>query len=62
MEALRHKKKKRKRGKKLIKQFRAKEGSGSILFSPSKVRAALELQDRREQEKEQEREDKEQRA
>ena len=62
MEALRHEKKKRKRGKKLIEQFRAEEGSGSILFSPSKVRAALELQDRREQEKEQEREDKEQRA
>lgn len=62
MEALRHEKKKRKRGKKLIEQFRADEGSGAILFSPSKVRAALELQDQREQEKEQEREGREQRA
>ncbi|KAJ9624462.1 hypothetical protein H2203_005197 [Taxawa tesnikishii (nom. ined.)] len=62
MEALRHEKKKRKRGKKLIEQFRADEGSGAILFSPSKVRAALKLQDQREQEKEQERENREQRA
>ena len=61
MEALRHEKKKRKRGKKLIEQFRADEGSGSILFSPGKVKAALELQDRREQAKEQEQADKEQR-
>jgi hypothetical protein len=42
-EALRHKKKKRKRGRKLIEQFRAEEDSGAILFSPSKVRAAFEL-------------------
>lgn len=62
IEALRHEKKKRKRGKKLIEQLRADEGYGAILFSPSKVRAALELQDQREQEKEQERENKEQRA
>ncbi|KAI7722808.1 hypothetical protein KC353_g180 [Hortaea werneckii] len=61
IEALRHEKKRRKRGKKLIEQFRAEEGSGSILFSPGKVKAAVELQDRREQEKEREREDKEQR-
>jgi len=62
LQALRHEKTKRKRGKKLIEQFRAEEGSGSILFSPGKVRAALELQDRREQEKEREREEKVQRA
>jgi len=62
MEALRHEKKKRKRGKKLMEQFRAQEGSGAILFSPGKVRAALELQEQREQEKEQEKEDKEQRT
>ena len=62
MEALRHEKKKRKRGKKLIEQFRADEGSGAILFSPGKVRAALELQDQREKEKEQERENREQRV
>ena len=61
MGALRHEKKRRKRGKKLIEQFRAEEGSGSILFSPSKVKAAVELQDRRAQEKERERGDKEQR-
>ena len=43
VEDLRHEKKRRKRGKKLIEQFRAEEGSGAILFSPGKVRAALEL-------------------
>ena len=62
MEALRHEKKKRKRGKKLIEQFRAEEGSGAILFSPGKVRAALDLQDQREHEKEQEKENREYRA
>jgi hypothetical protein len=62
VEALRHEKKKRKRGKKLMEQFRAEEGSGAIIFSPSKVRAALELQEQREQEKEQDRQDKEART
>jgi len=62
IEALRHEKKKRKRGKKLMEQFRANEGSGAVLFSPSKVRAAFELQEQREQEREAEREDREQRA
>ena len=62
MEALRHEKKKRMRAKKLIEQFRAEQGSESILFSPGKVKAALELQDQKEREKEQEREDKEHRA
>lgn len=52
-EALRHEKKRRKRGRKLMEQFRAEEGSGAILFSPGEVRAALELQEQREQEKEQ---------
>jgi hypothetical protein len=42
---------KRKRGRKLMEQFRAEEGSGAILFSPKKVRAALELQEQRKQEK-----------
>jgi len=46
----------------LIEQLRAKEGSGAILFSPGKVRAALELQGQREQEKEQEEENREQRT
>jgi hypothetical protein len=62
IEALRHEKKKRKRGKKLMEQFRAEEGSGAIIFSPGKVRAALELQERREREKEQDRQDKEART
>jgi hypothetical protein len=62
IEALRHEKKKRKRGRKLIEQFRAEEGSGAILFSPGKVRAALELQEQREQEKEQDKEEKQIRA
>lgn len=61
-EALRHEKKKRKRGKKLMEQFRAQEGSGAILFSPGKVRAALELKEQREQEKEQDKADKQMRA
>lgn len=55
MEALRHEKRKGKRGRKLVEQSRSDESSGSILFSSSKVKAALELQDQREQEKEQER-------
>ncbi|KAF4547062.1 Hypothetical protein D9617_62g044190 [Elsinoe fawcettii] len=50
MEALRHEKRRRKRGKKLIEQFRVDEGFEAILFSPGKVKAALELQDKREQE------------
>jgi len=54
MEALRHEQKKRKRGKKLMEQFRAQEGSGALLFSPGKVRAAFELQEQRDQEREQE--------
>jgi hypothetical protein len=62
IEALRHEKKKRKRGRKLMEQFRAEEGSGAILFSPKKVRAALELQEQREQEKAQEKADKETRV
>ena len=61
-EALRHQKKKVQRGKKLMEQFRAQEGSGAILFSPGKVRAALELQEHRVQEKEQEKADKQTRA
>jgi hypothetical protein len=62
IEALKHEKKKRKRGRKLMEQFRAEEGSGAILFSPKKVRAALELQAQREQEKVQEKADKDTRV
>jgi hypothetical protein len=51
-----------KRGRKLIEQFRAEEGSRAILFSPKKVRAALELQAQREQEKVQEKADKDTRV
>lgn len=36
MDALRHEKKKRKCGKKLIEQYRAEQGSESILLSPGK--------------------------
>jgi len=43
MEAFKHEKKKRKRGEKLVEQFRSEEGSGAILCSPGKVRAALEF-------------------
>jgi hypothetical protein len=43
IEALRYEKKKRKHGRKLMEQFGAEEDSGVILFSPKKVRAALEL-------------------
>jgi hypothetical protein len=42
-----------------MEQFRAEEGSEAILFSPKKVRAALELQAQREQEKVQEKANKE---
>lgn len=45
-----------------MEQFRAEEGSGAILFSPNKVRAALGLQEQRELEKAQEKAEKEIRA
>ena len=61
-EALRHQKKKVQHGKKLMEQFRAQEGSGTILFSPGKARAALDFQEHRVQEKEQEKADKQTRA
>jgi hypothetical protein len=50
------------RGKKLMEQLKADEGSWATIFSPGKVRAALELQEQREQEKEQDRQDKEART
>jgi len=53
VEALRATQRKHKRGKKLIDEFRASEGSGAILFSPSNVRKLLDLQKTREQAKEQ---------
>ena len=53
VEALRAAQKSHKRGKKLIEEFRASEGSGAIVFSPTKVRKLLDLQKAREQAKEQ---------
>jgi hypothetical protein len=48
-EALHQEKKRRKKGKKLMEEFRAQEGASAILFSPSKVQKAIELKERREQ-------------
>lgn len=48
-EALHQEKKRKKKGKKLMEEFRAQEGASAILFSPSKVQKAIELKDRREQ-------------
>ncbi|KAK4937385.1 hypothetical protein LTR28_009856 [Elasticomyces elasticus] len=58
VEALRAAQKKHKRGKKLMEEFRASEGSGAVVFSPSKVRKLLDLQKAREQAKEQQKVDK----
>lgn len=55
IEALRHETKKRKRGRKLIEQFRTEEGSEASPFSPNKVGATFELQEQREQGKVQDR-------
>jgi ribosomal protein L25 (general stress protein Ctc) len=48
-EALHQEKKRRKKGKKLMEEFRAQEGASAILFSPGKVQKAIELKERREQ-------------
>jgi ribosomal protein L25 (general stress protein Ctc) len=48
-EALYQEKKRRKKGKKLMEEFRAQEGASAILFSPSKVQKAIELKERSEQ-------------
>lgn len=50
--------KKQKRGKKLMEEFRASEHCGAVVFSPSKVRKLLDLQKAREQAKEQQKVDK----
>jgi hypothetical protein len=42
-EALHQEKKRRKRGKKPLEEFRAREGTSAVLFSPSKVQNAKEL-------------------
>ena len=61
IQALRDEKKKKRRKKKLIEQFRADEGTGALLFSPSKVKAALELQEQKYQDEQQKQEAKAQR-
>ena len=43
--------KRRKRGKKLIEEFRAEEGQGALFISPSKIQAIRDLKARREQAK-----------
>ena len=44
LDALRAVQKKQKRGKKLMEEFRASEDCGAVVFSPSKVRKLLDLQ------------------
>lgn len=53
---------KKKRGKKFMQEFRAEESTSAIFLSPKNVRQALELQEQREQAKEQQQLEKEQRA
>lgn len=59
--ALRHERKRRKRAKVLMEEFRASEGSGALFMSPTKIHRARELQMRREREKAQLQHDKERR-
>jgi hypothetical protein len=47
--ALHHEKKRRKKGMKLMEEFKAQEGTSAVLFSPGKVRKAIELKECREQ-------------
>jgi hypothetical protein len=51
--ALRHAKKQKTRGKKLMEEFRSREQTTAIIFSPSKVKKCLELEASRGQAKEQ---------
>ena len=46
-----HEQKRRKRGKKLIEEFRAEEGHAALFMSPSKIQAVRDLEARREQAK-----------
>ena len=46
-----HKKKRRKRGKKLIEEYRGEEGHAALFMSPSKIQAVRDLKVRREQAK-----------
>jgi len=51
--ALRHAKKQKTRGKKLMEEFRSREQTTAIIFSPSKVKKCLKLEASRGQAKEQ---------
>jgi hypothetical protein len=51
-ETVKHKKKRRKRDKALLEQFRAQEGKGAIFFSPGKIQAIRDLNAEREATKE----------
>jgi hypothetical protein len=62
LEALNNEKKKRKRGRPLMEEFRAQEGSGVMFLSPSKILKARELQDAKVAAKEQEAQEKVQKA
>ena len=46
-----HKQKRRKRGKKLIEEFRGQEGQAALFLSPSKIQVVRDLEARREQAK-----------
>ena len=52
-EAVINEKKKRKRGKALFEELRVENGSQATFFSPMKIKRAQELQEQREQEKQQ---------
>lgn len=58
---LRHERKRRRRVRVLMEEFRASEGSGALFMSPTNIHRAQELQTRREQEKTQLQRDKERR-
>lgn len=62
LEALSNEKKKRKRGRPLMEEFRGQEGSGTMFLSPSKILKARELQDAKVAAKEQEAQEKVQKA
>lgn len=60
--ALCNEKKRRKRGKQLMEEFRDREGTSAIFFSPSKIASAKQLQLNRELEKQQQQQAKQLRA
>ena len=52
--SINHEKKKRKRKKKVIEQFRAEEGYGTLFLSPSKIQRFRDIDNAKEQAKEDE--------